>query len=96
MPYCLKEDYMKDHSCSWILWGIVVILTLAIGIYAGYKVMKAISDVKVMDLEAELETDNASLAEANVELAFWKMTIRGLAEGEQLTGSLGGRPSVGD
>jgi hypothetical protein len=77
---------MKDHSCSWIIWSIIVILTLGIGIYAGYKVMQAISDVKVMDLEAELETANASLAEANVELEFWKTTMKGLAEGVDLIG----------
>ena len=76
---------MKDHSCSWMIWGIIVILTLAIGIYAGHKVTRAISDVKVMDLESELETANASLAEANVELAFWKNTLKNLAEGDQLT-----------
>jgi hypothetical protein len=88
---------MKDHSCSWIIWSIIVILTLAIGIYAGYKVMKAISDVKVMDLESELETANASLAEANVELEFWKTTMKGLAEGGQLEGvDFKGRPSKGD
>jgi len=56
---------MKDHSCSWMIWSIVVILTLAIGIYAGYKVMKAISDIKVMELEAQLETANANLADGN-------------------------------
>ena len=88
---------MNDHSCSWILWGIVVILTLAIGIYAGYKVMQAISDIKIMDLEAALETANASLSEANVELAFWKSTLRDLANGVQLEGvDLKGRPSTGD
>jgi hypothetical protein len=89
------EEGMKDLSCSWMIWGIVVILTLAIGIYAGYRVMKAISDVKVMDLESELETANASLAEANVELAFWKSTLKGLADGDQLK-PIGGRPSKGD
>ena len=88
---------MKDHSCSWVIWGIIVILALALGIYAGYKVMKAISDIKIMDLESELETANASLAEANIELAFWKNTLRSLADGNQVEGvDLKGRPSTGD
>jgi maleate cis-trans isomerase len=88
---------MKDHSCSWIIWSIIVILTLAIGIYAGYKVMKAISDVNVMDLEAELETANASLADANVELEFWQNTMTRLSNGEQFPGvDLSSKPSEED
>jgi len=83
---------MRDHSCSWMIWSIVVILALALGLYAGYRVMKAISD-----LQAQLEAAQASLAEANIELAFWQTTIRGLAEGRQLEGiELNGRPSIQD
>ena len=83
---------MKDHSCSWMIWSIVVILALALGLYAGYRVMKAISD-----LQAALEAAQASLADANVELAFWQATIRGLAEGRQLKGvEFNGRPNIGD
>jgi hypothetical protein len=82
---------------SWFAWAIIVILVLALGLYAGYKVMKAISDVKVMDLETELETANAGLADANIELAFWKSTMKGLSEGGQLEGvDFKGRPSKGD
>ena len=85
-------EVMRDHSCSWMIWSIVVILALALGLYAGYRVMKAISD-----LQAQLEAAQASLAEANIELAFWQTTIRGLAEGRQLEGiELNGRPSLGD
>ena len=83
---------MKDHSCSWIIWSIAVILALGLGLYAGSQISKAISDIKVMDLEAELETANASLAESNMELAFWKTTMKGLAEGVDLSG----KPSEGD
>lgn len=82
---------------SWMAWGIIVILMLALGLYAGFKIEKFIADIEIMDLRAQLDTANASLADANVELAFWKMTLRGLAEGGQLeTVDLKGRPSVGD
>ena len=53
---------------SWFAWAIIVVLTLALGLYAGYKVMKAISDIKVMDLEAELETAQTSLIDLSIEL----------------------------
>ena len=75
---------MKDHSCSWVIWGIIVIITLGLGIYAGHSVTAAYKDAELMDIRAALEAANASLAEANIELEFWKMTIRGLAEGKQL------------
>jgi len=52
---------------SWFAWAIIVVLTLALGLYAGYKVMKAISDIKVMDLEAELETAQTSLIDLSIE-----------------------------
>ena len=67
-----------------MLWSIAVILALALGIYAGAKVTTAYKDVELMDARAALETANASLAEANVELAFWKSTMKGIVEGGQL------------
>jgi hypothetical protein len=88
---------MKDHSCSWIIWSIALIVVLGLGIYAGHKVTAAYKDVEIMDARAALETERASLADANVELAFWKSTLRGLAEGGQLEGiDLKGRPSKED
>lgn len=88
---------MKDHSCSWIIWSIIVILALALGLYAGHQISRAISDIKIMDLEVQLETANASLAEVNVELAFWKSTLRGLADGKQFEAvDLKATPSTGD
>ena len=80
---------MKDRSCSWVLWCIVVILALALGLYAGHKVMKAISDVKIIDLQAQLET-------ANTEAEFWKNILRSLADGNQLEGvDFKGKSTVG-
>ena len=74
---------------------IVIILFLFLGIYAGHKVTAAYKDTELMDVRAALETANASLAEANEELAFWQTTIKGLAEGRQLEGAeLNGRPSI--
>jgi len=77
---------MKKYSM--FMWAITVLLSVFIGLYAGHQISRAISDIKIMDLQVQLETANAALADANIELAFWKSTIRGLAEGEQLTGSL--------
>jgi len=86
---------MKDHSCSWLIWSIALIIVLALGIYTGAKVTTAYKDVELMDVRAALEVAQASLAEANVELAFWQTTINGLAEGRQLEGAeLNGRPSI--
>ena len=80
-----------------ILWIIILILTLGLGIYVGHKVTAAYKDTELMDIRAALETANASLAEANVELEFWQTTIKGLAEGKQFEGAeLNGRPSLGD
>ena len=79
------------------LWAIAVILALGLGIYTESKVTAAYKDTELMDIRAALETANASLAEANVELAFWQTTIKGLAEGKQLEGAeLKGRLSMGD
>ena len=88
---------MKDHSCSWVIWSIAVIIALGLGIYAGHSVTAAYKDVEIADLQSQLETANASLAEANIELAFWKNTLRSLADGKQLEGiDLKGRPSTQD
>jgi len=79
------------------LWVIAIILALGLGIYTGSKVTAAYKDTEIMDVRAALEVAQASLAEANVELAFWQTTIKGLAEGKQLAGAeLNGRPSLGD
>jgi len=79
------------------LWAIAVILALGLGIYTESKVTAAYKDTELMDIRAALETANASLAEANVELAFWQTTIKGLAEGKQFErAELNGRPSLGD
>ena len=79
------------------LWVIAVILALGLGIYTGSKVTAAYKDTEIMDVRAALEVAQASLAEANVELAFWQTTIKGLAEGRQLEGAeLNVRLSLGD
>jgi len=94
------------------LWAIVIIIALGLGIYTRHSVTAANKDVEIMNLQAELETANASLTEANVELAFWRNTMNRLANGEQFPGvdikhgkgsvvpalmiSVQGRPSVGD
>jgi prefoldin subunit 5 len=80
-----------------MIWSIALIVALGLGIYAGAKVTAANKDTEIMDIQAALEAAQASLAEANVELAFWQTTIKGLAEGKQLAGAeLNGRPSLGD
>jgi hypothetical protein len=80
-----------------MIWSIAVILVLALGIYAGHKVTAAYKDTELMDVRAALEAAQASLADANIELAFWKTTMRGLTEGGQPESiNLEGRPSAGD
>jgi uncharacterized protein HemX len=75
-----------------MIWSIIVILVLGLGIYAGHKVTVAYKDTELMDLQAQLETARASLADANIELAFWKATLQSLADG----GQINGRVSKGD
>jgi len=87
---------MKRYK--FITWPLAVILALGLGIYAGSHVTAAYKDAEIYDLQAQLETANASLAEANVELAFWRDTMNGLANGEQFKGVdiKHGRPNIGD
>jgi NAD(P)H-dependent flavin oxidoreductase YrpB (nitropropane dioxygenase family) len=78
-------------------WTIAVIITLGIGIYAGYKITAAIKDPQIIKLEEELKVVEKKTAKANAEQAFWQETLRGLAEGGQLEGvDFKGRPSKGD
>lgn len=71
---------------AWIAfaWAISVVLALGLGIDAGHKVTVGYRNAEVADLQSQLETANASLADAAIELAFWRGTLRGLAEGGQL------------
>jgi hypothetical protein len=66
------------------LWSIALIVVLGLGIYAGAKVTAAYKDTELMDIRAALEAANASLAEAAVELSFWRDTVKHLADGDQL------------
>ena len=91
------EQVGSTKRLSELSWSIVVILMLGFGIWAGHSVTQAIADTELMDARAALETANASLAEANIELAFWKNTLRSLADGKQIEGvDLKGRPSTED
>jgi len=58
-----------------ILWSIALIVALGLGIYAGYKVTAANKDTEMMDLRAQVETANASLADVNTELAQNRATF---------------------
>jgi len=60
-----------------LLWSIALILTLALGIYAGWVVPAAYKekDTELMDVRAALETAQASLADANIELAQNRATV---------------------
>jgi len=92
-PHTFGQRTINDF----ILWIIVVVLALGFGIFVGHKVTAGYKDTEIKKLEDKLETAQASLAEANTELAFWQSTIRGLAEGNQLEGAEpNGRLSLGD
>jgi rare lipoprotein A (peptidoglycan hydrolase) len=54
------------------LWSIALIVALGLGIYAGHSVTAAYKDAELMDLQAAVETANASLAEANIELEQYR------------------------
>lgn len=73
---------------DFIIWSIALIIVLGLGIYAGHKVTAAYKDIELMDLQAALEAANASLAEANIELAFWTTTLKRLADGGQFDARL--------
>ena len=80
---------MKDHSCSWVIWSIALIVVLALGIFTGAKVTTAYKDAELTRLSMQLDR-------ANDELAFWQATLRRVVEGDQITETIGGRPSEGD
>ena len=61
---------MKLFEYRWpweIMWILTLIVVLALGLWAGYRITAAYKDTEIMDLQAQVETANASLAEANVE-----------------------------
>jgi len=71
------------------LWAITIILALRFGIYAGHKVTAAYKDAELTRLSMQLDR-------ANDELAFWQATLRRVVEGDQITETIGGRPSEED
>jgi len=71
------------------LWAITIILVLRFGIYAGHKVTAAYKDAELTRLSMQLDR-------ANDELAFWQATFRRVVEGDQITETIGGRPSEED
>jgi len=87
---------MKDHD--YLILAMAILLSITLGVVAGHGVATANKDTEIMDLQVQLETANASLAEVNVELAFWQDTMNRLANGEQFKGVdiKHGRPSTGN
>jgi len=71
------------------LWVIAIILVLGPGIYTESKVTAAYKDAELTRLSMQLDR-------ANDELAFWQATLRRVVEGDQLTETIGGRPSEED
>jgi len=59
---------MKDHDWTWIFVGIVVLVIVGIAIFAGHNVTAANKDVEIANLEAQLETANASLTDLAVQV----------------------------
>ena len=71
------------------LWVIAVILVLGLGIYTGSKVTAAYKDAELTRLSMQLDR-------ANEELVFWQATLRRIVEGDQITETIGSRPSEED
>ena len=81
---------MKDHSCSWMIWSIALIVALGLGLWGGLAIARGYDKPEITRLQNELDN-------AKNESDFWKVTLHGLAEGKQFEGvELNGRPSVGD
>jgi len=72
-----------EKGIAWFGLGILLLFILAIGIYVGYKVTQAMSDLKTIRLGAQVERGQEELAEAKAEVEFWQSTLKGLVEGEQ-------------
>jgi cell division protein FtsB len=72
-----------EKDLSWMAWAIIVILVLGFGLWAGYRIKKAIADVDTRNLEIKVEEEQAELAEAQAETEFWKSTLKILADGDQ-------------
>ena len=68
------------------LWAIAVIIGLGLGIIVGARVIAGVAEHEAKIMQTKLDDAIAERDEANVELAFWKTTLRGLAEGRQLVG----------
>ena len=66
------------------IWCVGLLVFLSFGLWAGARIIENAKMMEVADLQAQLETERASLAEVNVELEFFKSTLKLLAEGDQL------------
>lgn len=75
-----------DNDLSMFAWAFAVLIALCFGIYAGAKIMTGYMDYKIATIQSALDTTRASLAEANEEMAFWRNTVVGLSNGDQLEG----------
>jgi len=72
------------------LWSIALIVILGLGLWGGWAIARGYDKPEITRLQNELD-------KAKNESDFWKVTLRGLAEGRQLEGAeLNGRPSLGD
>jgi rare lipoprotein A len=59
---------------DYFILALAVLLGIGMGIYAGHKVTAAYKDTEIMDLQAQVETANASLAEAAIELVQYRQS----------------------
>jgi len=63
----MKRNNGGKNDGWWLFGAIVLVLAVGLGVYVGVKITTARKDVELMDLQAALETANASLADANIE-----------------------------
>jgi len=64
-----------EKDLSWVGWIFAVLLALAIGLYAGFRIMKAISDLETIKLQGELDATQNELADVKAELKQNRATI---------------------
>jgi len=64
-----------EKDLSWLGWAFAVLLALAIGLYAGYRIMRAISDLETIKLQGELDATQDELVDIKAELKQNQATI---------------------
>ena len=72
------------RDAFWFISCVAVLVALCFGLWAGARIVENAKLMEIAELQAVVETTQAALADANVESAFWKSTVKSLSDGDQL------------